>query len=70
MMRAARTIGSTVECGADPCPPLPRTVMSTESEYVAQTHTELAETQANEVMELVAALDSDDDVQNVYSNLG
>jgi YebC/PmpR family DNA-binding regulatory protein len=45
------------------------TVMSTESEYVAQTQTELGETEANEVMELVAALESDDDVQNVYSNL-
>jgi YebC/PmpR family DNA-binding regulatory protein len=44
--------------------------VSTESEYVAQTHTELPEDKANEVMEMVAALESDDDVQNVYSNLG
>ena len=44
--------------------------VSTESEYVAQATTELPEAQANEVMELVAALESDDDVQNVYSNLG
>jgi len=43
--------------------------VSTESEYVAQTLTELPEDKANEVMELVAALESDDDVQNVYSNL-
>lgn len=43
--------------------------VSTESEYVPQTTTEVGETQANEVMELVAALESDDDVQNVYSNL-
>ena len=43
--------------------------VSTESEYVAQNQTELPEDKANEVMELVAALESDDDVQNVYSNL-
>jgi YebC/PmpR family DNA-binding regulatory protein len=44
--------------------------VSTESEYVAQNLTELPEDKANEVMEMVAALESDDDVQNVYSNLG
>jgi YebC/PmpR family DNA-binding regulatory protein len=44
--------------------------LSTESEYVAQTLTELPEDKANEVMELIAALESDDDVQNVYCNLG
>lgn len=43
--------------------------VSTESEYVAQNQTELPEDKANEVMELVAALESDDDVQTVYSNL-
>ena len=43
---------------------------STEFEYVAGTLTELPEDKANEVMELVAALEEDDDVQNVYSNLG
>jgi transcriptional/translational regulatory protein YebC/TACO1 len=43
--------------------------ISTESEYVAQTQTELPEDEANEVMELVAAMESDDDVQAVYSNL-
>ncbi len=45
-------------------------VISTESEYVAETLTELPEDKANEVMELVAALEGDDDVQNVYTNLG
>ena len=45
-------------------------VISTESEYVAQTLTELPEDKATEVMELVAALEGDDDVQNVYTNLG
>jgi YebC/PmpR family DNA-binding regulatory protein len=43
--------------------------VSTESQYVAQTPSTLPEDKANEVMELVAALESDDDVQNVYSNL-
>ena len=43
--------------------------VSTESEMVPNTTTELPEDKANEVMELVAALESDDDVQNVYSNL-
>jgi YebC/PmpR family DNA-binding regulatory protein len=43
--------------------------VSTESEYVAQNLTELPEAQADEVMHLVAALEGDDDVQNVYSNL-
>lgn len=46
------------------------TLISSESEYVAQTLTELPEDKANEVMELVAALESDDDVQNVFTNLG
>jgi YebC/PmpR family DNA-binding regulatory protein len=45
-------------------------VISTESVYVAQNQTELPDDKANEVMELVAALEGDDDVQNVYSNLG
>jgi YebC/PmpR family DNA-binding regulatory protein len=44
-------------------------LISTESEYVAQTQTELPDDQADEVMKLVAALEEDDDVQNVYSNL-
>ena len=46
------------------------TATSTESEYVAQTLTELPDDQADDVMKLVASLESDDDVQNVYSNLG
>lgn len=46
------------------------TVIATESEYVAENLTELPEDKANEVMELVAALEGDDDVQNVYTNLG
>ena len=45
------------------------TATTTEFEYVAQTLTELPDDKVNEVMELVAALESDDDVQNVYSNL-
>jgi YebC/PmpR family DNA-binding regulatory protein len=45
------------------------TVISTESEYVAQTLSELSDAHADEVMQLVAALEGDDDVQNVYSNL-
>lgn len=45
------------------------TAVSTESEMVPNTLTELPEDKANEVMELVAALEGDDDVQNVYSNL-
>lgn len=43
--------------------------ISTEFEYVAQTLTSLPDDKANEVMELVARLEEDDDVQNVYSNL-
>ena len=45
-------------------------VVSTESEMVPENTTELPEEKANEVMELVAALESDDDVQNVYVTLG
>jgi transcriptional/translational regulatory protein YebC/TACO1 len=45
-------------------------MLSTESDYVAQTLTELPEDKADEVMKMVAALESDDDVQSVYSNLG
>ncbi|MDQ3297475.1 MAG: YebC/PmpR family DNA-binding transcriptional regulator [Myxococcota bacterium] len=45
------------------------TLISTESEYVPQTPTELPDDKADEVMKLVAALEDDDDVQNVYSNL-
>jgi YebC/PmpR family DNA-binding regulatory protein len=45
------------------------TTIATESDYVAQTLTELPEDKADEVMKMVAALESDDDIQNVYSNL-
>jgi len=45
-------------------------VISTASEYIAQTLSELPEDKVDEVLKLVAALDSDDDVQNVYCNLG
>jgi YebC/PmpR family DNA-binding regulatory protein len=44
--------------------------ISTEFEYVAETLTELPEDKANDVMKLVAELEGDDDVQNVFSNLG
>jgi YebC/PmpR family DNA-binding regulatory protein len=43
--------------------------VSSSSEYVANTLTELPDDKADEVMKLVAALEEDDDVQNVYSNL-
>lgn len=45
------------------------TVISAESEYVPQTPVELPEAQANEVFELVDALEQDDDVQRVFHNL-
>ncbi|MBX3162169.1 MAG: YebC/PmpR family DNA-binding transcriptional regulator [Deltaproteobacteria bacterium] len=44
--------------------------ISTEFEYVADNLTELPEDKANDVMKLVAELEGDDDVQNVFSNLG
>jgi YebC/PmpR family DNA-binding regulatory protein len=43
--------------------------VSSQSEYVAGNLTELPEAQLDEVMGLVAAFESDDDVQNVYTNL-
>lgn len=43
--------------------------ISSHSEYVAATQTELPDDKLDEVMELVAALEGDDDVQNVYTNL-
>jgi YebC/PmpR family DNA-binding regulatory protein len=46
------------------------TSVSSSSEYVASTLTELPDDKADEVMKLVATLENDDDVQNVYSNLG
>lgn len=45
------------------------TPVSSESEYVAQTPTDLSEEQADEVMKLVASMEDDDDVQNVYTTL-
>lgn len=45
------------------------TTISSESEYVAQTLTELPDDKADEVMKMVAALEDDDDVQNVYTTL-
>lgn len=44
-------------------------VVSTAFEYVAQNLTELPDDKTDEVLKLIAALESDDDVQNVYSNL-
>ena len=43
--------------------------VSTAFEYVAQTLTELPDEQTDDVLKLIASLESDDDVQNVYSNL-
>ena len=44
-------------------------VISAESEYIAQNHTELPEDQATEVLKLVDALEQDEDVQKVFHNL-
>ena len=44
-------------------------VISAESEFVAQTPVHLSEEQAKEVLELVDALEQDDDVQRVFHNL-
>lgn len=44
-------------------------IISSGSEYVAQTLTELADEKTDEVLKLVAALEEDDDVQNVYTAL-
>jgi YebC/PmpR family DNA-binding regulatory protein len=44
-------------------------LVSADSEYVAQTPVELSEDQAKEVLELVDALEQDDDVQRVFHNL-
>jgi YebC/PmpR family DNA-binding regulatory protein len=45
------------------------TPLSAESEYIPTTHVELAEAQATEVLELVDALEQDEDVQRVFHNL-
>ncbi len=44
-------------------------LISAESEYVAQTPVELPEEKAHEVLELVDALEQDDDVQRVFHAL-
>lgn len=44
-------------------------IQSAESEYVAQNVLTLAEDKATEVLELVDALEQDEDVQRVYHNL-
>ena len=44
-------------------------VLSAELEYVAQNPVELSEDQAKEVLEMVDALEQDDDVQRVFHNL-
>jgi YebC/PmpR family DNA-binding regulatory protein len=44
-------------------------VISAESEYVPMTHVELPEDQMKQVVELVGALEEDEDVQRVYHNL-
>src|SRR3954469_22671260 len=46
------------------------TVQSAESEYVAQNLLALDEDKAKEVLELVDALEQDEDVQRVFHNLG
>ncbi|HVX95149.1 MAG TPA: YebC/PmpR family DNA-binding transcriptional regulator [Polyangia bacterium] len=45
-------------------------IQSAESEFVAQNLLTLPEDKANEVLELVDALEQDEDVQRVYHNLG
>jgi len=45
-------------------------VQSAESEYVAQNHLTLPEDKSTEVLELVDALEQDEDVQRVFHNLG
>ncbi len=44
-------------------------LVSADHEYVAQTPVELPEAQAKEVLELVDALEQDEDVQRVFHNL-
>jgi YebC/PmpR family DNA-binding regulatory protein len=45
------------------------TPVSSGSEYVPANTTELPDDKTDEVLKLIAALEDDDDVQNVYSNL-
>ncbi len=44
-------------------------IISSETEYVPQTTVQLAEDQAKEVLEMVDALEQDEDVQRVFHNL-
>ncbi len=44
-------------------------IISSGSEYVAQTLTELPDDKTDDVLKLVAAMEEDDDVQNVYTAL-
>jgi YebC/PmpR family DNA-binding regulatory protein len=44
-------------------------IISAESEYVPSNHVELPEEQLKEVLELVGALEEDEDVQRVFHNL-
>jgi transcriptional/translational regulatory protein YebC/TACO1 len=44
-------------------------LVSADSEYVAQTPVELPEEKAKEVLELIDALEQDEDVQRVFHNL-
>ncbi|MFI5372934.1 MAG: YebC/PmpR family DNA-binding transcriptional regulator [Candidatus Eisenbacteria bacterium] len=46
------------------------TPISAESEFIPTAPTQLPDTQANEVLKLVDALEQDDDVQKVFHNLG
>ncbi|MEO8842766.1 MAG: YebC/PmpR family DNA-binding transcriptional regulator [Kofleriaceae bacterium] len=45
------------------------TPVSTASEYVPSTTTQLSDEHTDEVLKMVADLEEDDDVQNVYTNL-
>lgn len=44
-------------------------LVSTDSEYVPQNVTELPDDKTDEVLKMVASLEEDDDVQNVFTNL-
>ena len=44
-------------------------ISSAESEYIAKSHIERPEEQAKEVLEMIDALEQDDDVQRVFHNL-
>ena len=66
VVRAAFTDFGTMQTAleARKSPPI-----SSGSEYVPETFAELSDEKGEEVAQLVAALESDDDVQNVYTNL-